>query len=122
MELEPKNYRGLSLHLSLIYSDRNTPFQSSLKVRKAKSGEAMSYWACDTLERTFAKLYAQSRLKGASSHSGRRSFGSKIMEATGDIKLVARWLGHDIDQSIIYIQPNLKALREAIRTFFDGID
>ncbi|MDO8729540.1 MAG: site-specific integrase [bacterium] len=123
MELNTKTYRGLSPHLPLIYSDRNTPFQLSLKARKSKSGEVVSYWACDTLERTFSKLYAQSGLKGASSHSGRRTFGSKIMETTGDIELVARWLGHDsIEQSSIYIEPNIKALRAALSSFVDGVD
>jgi hypothetical protein len=45
------------------------------------------------------------------------------MEATGDIELVARWLGHDdIEQSSIYIEPNIKALRAALCTFLDGVD
>lgn len=122
-ELDSKQYRGLIPHLSLIYSDRNAPFQLSLKARRAKSGEVVNYWACDTLERTFAKIYAQCGLKGASSHSGRRTFGSKIMESTGDIDLVARWLGHeDIDQSMIYLEPNMKAIKEAFRGIFEGLE
>jgi integrase len=123
MELDIKNYRGLSPHLALIYSDRGTPFQLSQKVRKSKSGEIVYYQASDTLERVFAKLYAQSGLKGASSHSGRRSFGSKLMEATGDIEVVARVLGHDdIDQSLVYLTPNMTAIRNALRRIFDHVD
>lgn len=123
MELERRQYRGLSPHLPLIYSDRNTPFQLSVKARRAMSGEVERYWACDTLERTFAKLYAMAGLVGASSHSGRRSFASRIMVATNDIDLVARWLGHeDIEQTSVYIIPNMVAIKEAFRTALDGVE
>lgn len=122
-ELETKPYRGLTPHLALIYSDRNTPFQLSLKVRRSKSGEIERYWASDTLERTFAKLYASSGLIGATSHSGRRSYANRIMEATGDIELVARLLGHEsIDQTAAYLDFNRKAAKSALIMFFDDID
>lgn len=93
MELDGKSYRSLVPAMPLIYSDRGTPFQLSAKVRKMTDGRSERYWACDTLERTSAALYKMSGIKGGSSHSGRRSFATRVMEATCDIELVSRLLG-----------------------------
>ena len=47
-------------------------------------------------------------IKGGSSHSGRRTFASKVLASTGDIEAVATLLGHssiDCSQRYIDIDP-----------------
>jgi hypothetical protein len=75
------------------------------------------------LERTFAKLYAMAGVEGASSHSGRRTFATRIMETTRDIDLVAQMLGHDdVEQTMIYLEPNMKSIKDALAGFYDFVE
>jgi integrase len=53
----------------------------------------MEYKACDA-GTTFRHLYKISGMKGASSHSGRRSYASRLVEFGVDIEDVSRLLGH----------------------------
>ncbi|MDT8992713.1 tyrosine-type recombinase/integrase [Curvibacter sp. APW13] len=41
------------------------------------------------------KLYRNAGLRGGSSHSGRRTFASRVLEQTGEIEVVRNLLGHD---------------------------
>lgn len=59
------------------------------------------------------KLYAKAGIAGGSSHSGRRSFAGKILKETGDMRVVARLLGHDeddIDVTARYVDVDHKVL------------
>ena len=50
------------------------------------------------------RLYQRAGIKGGSSHSGRRSFASKVLATTGDMETVAHLLGHtSIDCSQRYV-------------------
>ncbi|WP_298627206.1 site-specific integrase [uncultured Legionella sp.] len=48
----------------------------------------------DVLQKWFRKLYDKSGLTGASSHSGRRTFITRLIEQGADIKSVSRLAGH----------------------------
>ena len=53
-------------------------------------------------------------MKGASSHSGRRSYASRLVESGVDIEDVSRLLGHtDLDYTLIYVSPPKAVIREA---------
>lgn len=54
-----------------------------------------------------------SRIKGGSSHSGRRTFASKVLATTGDMETVAQLLGHaSIDCSQRYVDVDLATLED----------
>ena len=56
-------------------------------------------------------MYKRAGIKGGSSHSGRRSFASKVLATTGDMETVAQLLGHaSIDCSQRYVDVDLATL------------
>ena len=107
-------YRGLIPHQPLIYSSRGDGMSQNTKRRVLETGEARDYRACDSLQAHVTRLYQRAGIKGGSSHSGRRTFASKVLATTGDMDTVAQLLGHtSIDCSQRYVdldQAVLKAM------------
>jgi site-specific recombinase XerD len=63
------------------------------------------------LQAHVTKLYQRAGIKGGSSHSGRRTFASKVLATTGDMDTVAQLLGHSsIDCSQRYVDLNNETL------------
>lgn len=66
----------------------------------------------DVLQKWFRKLYDKAGLQGASSHSGRRTFITRLIEQGADIKAVSRLAGHaSIVTTAIYIEDNPERLK-----------
>ena len=67
-----------------------------------------------SLQAHVTRLHQRAGIKGGSSHSGRRSFASKVLATTGDMETVAQLLGHtSIDCSQRYVdvdQATLEAM------------
>lgn len=105
-------YRGLLPHQPLVYSSRGDGMSQNTKRRVLETGERRDYRACDSLQAHVTKLYQRAGIKGGSSHSGRRTFASKVLATTGDMETVAQLLGHssidcsqryvDVDEGILY--------------------
>jgi len=106
-------YRGLVPHQPLVMTRRGARFAMNLKRRVAESGEVVDYWAADALQSYVTRLYLAAGLK-ASSHSGRRSFASRVLAKSRDMEVVARLLGHaDIDMAQRYVEVDETILRQA---------
>ena len=100
----PGPYRGVLPHQPLIYSSRGDGMSQNTKRRVLETGEHRDYKACDSLQAHVTKLYQRAGIKGGSSHSGRRTFASKVLATTGDMETVAQLLGHtSIDCSQRYV-------------------
>lgn len=113
MAFEAGPYRGLLPRQPLIYSSRGDGMSQNTKRRVLETGEQRDYKACDSLQSHVTKLYQRAGIKGGSSHSGRRTFASKVLANTGDMETVAHLLGHtSIDCSQRYIDLNNDTLRE----------
>jgi len=66
----------------------------------------------DVLQKWFRKLYDKAGLQGASSHSGRRTFITRLIEQGADIKAVSRLAGHaSIVTTAIYVADNPERLK-----------
>lgn len=72
----------------------------------------------NSLQQIFQKLYQQAGIVGASSHSGRRTFATRLIEQGIDIKAVSRLMGHaTIAMTAQYVEDNpvrLRRIAEAI--------
>lgn len=113
MAFEAGPYRGLLPYQPLIYSSRGDGMSQNTKRRVLETGEQRDYKACDSLQSHVTKLYQRAGIKGGSSHSGRRTFASKVLANTGDMETVAHLFGHtSIDCSQRYIDLNNDTLRE----------
>lgn len=61
----------------------------------------------NTLQMLFKRLYRDAGIKGAKSHSGRRTFATRLIEKGFDIKSVSLLMGHrSIQTTARYIQEN----------------
>lgn len=61
----------------------------------------------NSLQQLFARLYKRAGIKGAKSHSGRRTFATRLIERGADIKSVSLLMGHsNIQTTAKYIQGN----------------
>lgn len=110
-DLGPGPYRGLLPHQPLIYSGRGDGMSQNTKRRVLGTGEQCEYRACDSLQSHVTRLYQRAGIKGGSSHSGRRTFASKVLATTGDMETVAQLLGHSsIDCSQRYVDVNKETL------------
>lgn len=68
----------------------------------------------NSLQAYVTKLYRNAGLKGASSHTGRRSFASRLIYRGATVEEVNLLLGHaSIDDSLRYIEPSVAIMRRA---------
>jgi integrase/recombinase XerD len=66
----------------------------------------------NVLQKWFCELYQKAGITGASSHSGRRTFITRLIEQGADIKAVSRLAGHaSIMTTAIYVEDNPERLR-----------
>lgn len=88
---------------SIRHHDRNKPlFQTQRKTR----------FTPNALQKWFKSLYDKAGIVGASSHSGRRTFITRLIEQGGDIKAVSRLAGHaSIVTTAIYVEDNPDRLK-----------
>jgi integrase/recombinase XerD len=88
--------------------DRNYPFFASQK--SAKSG-----FSANSLAQTFALLYRAAGLEGASSHSGRRSFLTRLSNQGTAIHLLKALAGHrNISTTAAYLYSSPSQIKAAV--------
>ena len=69
----------------------------------------------NSLQQVLKRLYVKSDIKGAKSHSGRRTFATRLIEAGYDIKSVSILMGHsNIQTTARYISENPIRLGEMV--------
>jgi len=73
----------------------------------------------NTLQQLFHRMYAEAKIFGASSHSGRRTFATTLIEKGADIKAVSRLMGHSsISMTAQYVEDNPLRLKQMCRELF----
>lgn len=70
----------------------------------------------NSLQQVFKRLYVQAGIDGASSHSGRRTFATRLIEKGIDIKAVSRLMGHSsVAMTAEYVEDNPTRLKNIAR-------
>lgn len=73
----------------------------------------------NTLQQLFHRMYAEAKIHGASSHSGRRTFATTLIEKGADIKAVSRLMGHSsISMTAQYVEDNPLRLKQMCKELF----
>ncbi len=112
-ELARAMYRGLSPETTLILSHKGSSFALTNKRRTLVGGEVEDYWACDALQQHVSRLYRDAGLHDCSSHSGRRTFATRLVGQGHDIEVVQRLLGHaHLDHTDDYLDVNAATIAE----------
>lgn len=111
-------FRGLRPDLPLLMTRRGSKFELNTKRRRLESGEIAEYWAADSLQAYVTKLYRDAGIS-SSSHSGRRTFATRLFAKTRDMETVRQLLGHqDLECTMRYIDVDQAILEQA---FIDAI-
>lgn len=91
-EITAERYRGLAPSTCLVLAGTVRKFAMNAKRRINEAGEQIDNSACDSLLSHVTKLYRDAGIRGGSSHSGRRSFASNLIEQGHDIETVQQRL------------------------------
>jgi site-specific recombinase XerD len=116
VSLDRSEYRGLMPRTRLILTQKGEPFELSVKRRVSFDGEPVEYWAADSLQSCVTSLYRAAGLgAGYSSHSGRRTFATRLIANGHSLETVQILLGHShLDHVAPYLDVSPRDLREAI--------
>lgn len=77
------------------------------------------HFSPNTLQQLFHRLYRWALLQGASSHSGRRTFATRLIEKGTDIKAVSTLMGHaSIGMTAQYVEDNPLRLKQICNGLF----
>jgi len=113
MSDEPKKFRGLRPDSKLILTFKGYKYSMNCKRRINYAGEQVDYAACDALQAHVTKLYRDAGIKGGSSHSGRRTMASRLLEQGHGIETLQLMLGHaELDHVDPYLQVSKQKLRQ----------
>ena len=100
----PKVAKALQNHLDTL---KAIPQKYSVFVSLYKRA-----FSANSLQKWFSALYNKAGIKGATSHSGRRTYITNLIEKGIDIKAVSRLAGHSsIATTAIYVEDNPERLK-----------
>ena len=114
--LDRAKWRGLMPYVPLILTHKGSRYELSVKRRVNYDGEIVEYLAADSLQNYVTGLYRAAGLShGYSSHSGRRTFASRLLPNGQSIETVQMLLGHvHVDHVLPYLEVSQKAMIEAV--------
>lgn len=111
--LDNRQFRRLMPETRLILTWKGGPYELNTKRATNAAGEVVEYLAADSLQAYIKGLYRAAGLHLASSHSGRRTFASRLLAAGESLETVQALLGHaDLDHVMPYLEVNDGTLRE----------
>lgn len=114
MSDDPKKYRGLRPDSKLILTFKGYKYSMNCKRRINSDGEQVDYTACDALQAHITKLHKDAGITGGSSHSGRRTMATRLLDQGHDLETLQLMLGHaDLDHVDPYLQVSKEKLRRA---------
>jgi integrase/recombinase XerD len=113
----PGRYRGLEPASKLILTHKGYKFHLNTKRRVSWAGEPVEYLACDSLQSHVTKLYRDAGIRGGSSHSGRRTMASRLIQQGVAVETVQLLLGHsELDHVRPYLEVSQTRLEEMFQT------
>lgn len=106
---QPAVRKSLTRYISHRREVEGILFNHDSALLKSQKGSAFSP---NTLQQLFARLYESAGINGASSHSGRRTFATGLIESGVDIKAVSTLMGHaSVAMTARYVENNPARLK-----------
>ena len=122
VSLDRREYRGLMPRTKLVLTHKGGSFELSAKRRVNFEGETVEYLAADSLQSYVTSLYRAAGLgAGYSSHSGRRTFASRLLANGHSLETVQILLGHaHLDHVSPYLDVSARERRAAVAALPPG--
>lgn len=110
------DYRGLAASSPLFLGRGNTGFTFRRKEYIRKDGGIAEYLVCSSLQQLLSDLIKRVGVRGGSSHSGRRTFATRLADRGVDMEYIKYLLGHKSkQQTLAYIEANPKRIRNIMK-------
>jgi integrase/recombinase XerD len=111
--------KALAAYLEDRRSDESMPPHPSSALFRSRKGGGFSP---NTMQMLFKRMYRAAGLDHASSHSGRRTFATSLIERGVDIKAVSSLMGHStVAMTARYVDDNPVRLRKVCKDISLGI-
>jgi integrase/recombinase XerD len=117
MSDDTKKYRGLRADSNLILTFKGYKYSMNSKRRINHAGEQVDFAACDALQAHVTKLYRDAGINGGSSHSGRRTMASRLLDQ-GHRETLQLMLGH---AELDHVDPYFQVSKDTLRRAFAGV-
>lgn len=116
--LDASQYRGLMPQTALVTTWKGGAYELTTKRLRNQAGEVVEYQSADSLLTYIKGLYRAAGLGAqCSSHSGRRTFGSRVIAAGESMEVLQMLLGHaSIDVTAVYVDVDPRRLSEMFAT------
>ncbi len=112
----PKLVQKIQEYITYRQSQEDILFNHEAPLFKSQKGGTFTP---NTLQQLFHRLYTAARIHGASSHSGRRTFATTLIEKGADIKAVSRLMGHaSISITAQYVEDNPLRLKQMCKNIY----
>ena len=112
----PKVARAIAALIADRKNREGILFNMEAPLFKSQKGGSFS---ANTLQQLFRRIYNDAKLQGASSHSGRRTFATTLIEKGIDIKAVSTLMGHSsIAMTAQYVENNPARLKQICTDIF----
>jgi integrase/recombinase XerD len=112
----PKLVLKIQEYITYRQSQEDILFNHEAPLFKSQKGGAFTP---NTLQQLFHRMYKDARIYGASSHSGRRTFATTLIEKGADIKAVSRLMGHaTISMTAQYVEDNPLRLKQMCKDIY----
>ncbi len=112
-----KEFKGLMPSSPLFLSRGSAGFTFRRKKYEKKSdGRVVEYLVCSSLQQLLSELIKKVGVEGGSSHSGRRTYATRLADRGVDIEYIKYLLGHKSrQQTMAYIESNEPRLRNILK-------
>ncbi|MFC3469040.1 tyrosine-type recombinase/integrase [Massilia oculi] len=112
----PKVVNALQEFISERKNREGILFNLEAPLFRSQKGSSFSP---NSLQQLFHRMYRDAKLHGASSHSGRRTFATTLIEKGVDIKAVSTLMGHSsIAMTAKYVENNPARLKQICTDLF----
>jgi len=94
-------FRGLQPNSPLFLARRESGFAFQTKVHKKSDDSVAKYKVCSSMQQLISDLVKKTGAKKGSSHSGRRTFATRLADRGVDIEYIKYFLGHKSKQQTL---------------------
>ena len=112
----PSLIEALESYLSERQTQEGILFNPQVALVISQKGGAFTP---NTLQQLFHRMFVEAKIQGASSHSGRRTFATTLIEKGADIKAISKLMGHSsISMTAQYVEDNPLRLKQMCKELF----
>jgi len=117
-----KEYLGLQHDAPLYLAKGPKGFAFNKKKYKKADGTIEEYMVCSSMQQLISGMIKRVGAVGGSSHSGRRTFATRLHDRGVEDSLIQSLLGHgDLSMTMPYIDANKERIKKAAGLIYSGL-